>query len=109
MKVKACCAPLVHGCGNNLRSQTVEGSHVDRLPDLKFAANRAIGQLASAKADQRKAQGSWVAAPTHIPVLAALHDHRKLSDFRGLSGHPTIQFLWIEGCRKFGSFQWLAA
>jgi len=38
----------------------------------------------------------------------ALHDHRKLSDFRGLSGHPTIQFLWIEGCRKFGSFQWLA-
>ena|SRR5215467_10901754 len=70
MKVKACCAPLVHGCGNNLRSQTVEGSHVDRLPDLKFATNRAIGQLASAKADQRKAQGSWGAAPTHIPVLA---------------------------------------
>jgi len=36
-----------------------------------------------------------------------LADQRKLSDFSGLTHHPTLVFLWIEACRKLGSLEWL--
>jgi hypothetical protein len=37
----------------------------------------------------------------------ALLQEGNLENFAGLSGHPTIGFLWIEGCRKLGSIEWL--
>jgi hypothetical protein len=38
--------------------------------------------------------------------LALLHQ-RDLKDFGGLSRHPSLRFLWIEGCPSLGNIEWL--
>lgn len=45
-----------------------------------------------------------------IPSLTWLAPLRldKLENFSGLSAHPALRFLWIEGCPKLRSLEWLA-
>jgi hypothetical protein len=38
----------------------------------------------------------------------ALLNQNELRDFGGLSGHPSLAFLWIEACSNLGNIEWLA-
>jgi hypothetical protein len=47
---------------------------------------------------------------SHLSALRwlALLNQNELRNFGGLSGHPSLGFLWIEACPKLGNIEWLA-
>jgi hypothetical protein len=67
---------------------------LDRLISLRFS----VGRLADTRGFKRLLALRWL----------GLHHQRELTDFSGLSRHPSLGFLWIEACPNLGNIEWLA-
>ena len=67
---------------------------MDRLISLRLS----LGRLADTQGFSRLLTLRWL----------ALLNQYELTNFGGLSGHPSLRFLWIEACPNLGDIEWLA-